>query len=143
MIGILFAVLASVCWASSAVLVRLGVQTLRPTTGTWVSLIPGTILIMALALVFNLSDFATLTAAAFFWFALGGLFNFALGRFLNATSIQRVGVARAAPLFSAAPLFATSMAIIFLGETTSVGLVAGTVSIVAGVVVITSEGVNR
>jgi drug/metabolite transporter (DMT)-like permease len=94
---------------------------------------------MSLAVVFNLDDITTLAAIAFFWFALGGLFAFALGRFLNAVSIQKAGVARATPLFSTAPLFATILAIIFLGETITLWLLLGTVTIVTGIILITSE----
>ena len=143
MLGVLFALLAATCWGTSAVLVRLGVQSLRPTTGTWISLIPGILLVMTLALVFNLDDITTLAAIAFFWFALSGLFNFALGRLLNAVSIQLAGVARAAPLFSAAPLFATILAVIFLNESITVWLLLGTFAIVSGVAIITGEAVER
>ena len=139
MLGVAFGLMAATCWGFSAILVRLGLQHLRPTTGTWTSLVPGGILVMSLAVVFNLDDITTLAAIAFFWFALGGLFAFALGRFLNAVSIQKAGVARATPLFSTAPLFATILAIIFLGETVTLWLLLGTVTIVTGIILITSE----
>ncbi|MDP6102520.1 MAG: DMT family transporter [Dehalococcoidia bacterium] len=139
MLGVAFGLMAATCWGFSAILVRLGLQHLRPTTGTWTSLVPGGILVMSLAVVFNLDDITTLAAIAFFWFALGGLFAFALGRFLNAVSIQKAGVARATPLFSTAPLFATILAIIFLGETITLWLLLGTVTIVTGIILITSE----
>ena len=142
MLGVTFALLAATSWGFSAILVRLGVQSLRPTTGTWMSLIPGIILIMALAAIFNWDNIASLAAIAFFWFALSGLFNFALGRLLNATSIQLAGVARATPLFSTAPLFATILAIIFLGESITVWLLLGTLTIVAGIALITSDQVG-
>ena len=94
---------------------------------------------MSLALVFNPDVFPELTAVAFVWFALSGLFNFALGRFFNAVSIQMAGVARATPLFSTAPLFATILAVIFLGESVTPWLIVGTVTIVCGIALITSE----
>ena len=142
MLGVILALLAAACWGLSAILVRLGVQSLRPTTGTWMSLIPGMILMMTLAAMFNLDDIKSLRAIAFFWFGLSGLFNFALGRLLNATSIQLAGVARATPLFSTAPLFATIFAIIFLGESITVWLLLGTLTVVAGIALITSEQVR-
>ena len=139
MLGVIFALLAATCWGFSAILVRLGLQHLRPTTGTWTSMIPGIIMVMTLALVFNLDDIRALAAGAFLWFALSGLFNFALGRVLNTVSIQLAGVAKATPLFSTAPLFATILAIIFLGETVNPWLVLGTGTIISGIVLITSE----
>ena len=142
MVGVVFGLLAATCWGFSAIFVRMGLQYLRPTTGTWVSLIPGGVIVMGLAVVFNLDDITTLATIAFFWFALGGLFNFALGRFLNAVSIQLAGVARATPLFSTAPLFATILAILFLGETITPWLLLGTLTIVSGIALITSEQVR-
>ena len=142
MLGIAFGLMAATCWGFSAILVRLGLQHIRPTTGTWLSLLPGTILVMALALVFNPEVFPTLTAVAFLWFALSGLFNFALGRFFNAVSIQLAGVARATPLFSTAPLFATILAVIFLGESVTPWIIVGTLTIVCGIALITSEQVR-
>ena len=97
---------------------------------------------MGLALVFNRDAFPALTVVAFLWFALSGLFNFALGRFFNTVSIQLAGVARATPLFSTAPLFATILAILFLGESVTPWLLLGTVTIVGGIVLITSEQVR-
>ena len=142
MLGIAFGLMAATCWGFSAILVRLGLQHIRPTTGTWLSLLPGCVLIMGLALVFNRDVFPTLTVVAFLWFALSGLFNFALGRLFNAVSIQMAGVARATPLFSTAPLFATILAVIFLGESVTPWLIVGTVTIVCGIALITSEQVR-
>ena len=142
MLGIAFGLMAATCWGFSAILVRLGLQHIRPTTGTWLSLLPGCVLVMGLALVFNRDVFPTLTVVAFLWFALSGLFNFALGRLFNAVSIQMAGVARATPLFSTAPLFATILAVIFLGESVTPWLIVGTVTIVCGIALITSEQVR-
>ena len=139
MTGIVFGLAAATCWGISALLVRLGLQYIRPSTGTWISLIPGCFLITGLAAVFNIGSFMELPMIAIFWFALGGLFNFALGRFLNTNSIHMVGLAKATPLFSTAPLFATLLAIIVLGEKITPWLVLGTVTIVIGIILITSE----
>ncbi|MBI2856663.1 MAG: EamA family transporter, partial [Chloroflexi bacterium] len=101
------------------------------------------VLVMALAALFNSGDIRSLAALAFFWFALSGLFNFALGRLLNAVSINLAGVARAAPLFSTAPVFATILGVTFLGESVTPWLVLGTLSVVAGIALITSEQAPR
>ena len=143
MLGVVLGILAASSWGLSAILVRLGVQSLRPSTGTWVSLIPGLIVVMALAFLFNYDDIKSLAALAFLWFALSGLFNFALGRLLNAVSINMVGVAKAAPLFSTAPLFATILGVTLLGESITPWLLLGTFCVVAGIALITSEQAQR
>lgn len=142
MLGILLALFAATFWGFSAILVRLGLQHLRPTTGTWVSMIPGILLVMTLAVVFNVENITDLEAIAFLWFAVSGFFNFALGRFFNTLSIQLSGVTRATPLFSTAPLFAMILAIIFLGEAVTPWLFFGTIVIVSGIILITGEQVN-
>ncbi len=139
MLGVLFGVIAATCWGFSAVLVRFGLQYMRPTTGTWVALVPGFLLVMALAFIFNGDDIRSLTYVGLMWFAIAGFFNFALGRLLNTFSISLAGVARATPLFNTAPLFATIFAMIFLGETITLWLIIGTGTIVSGVILITSE----
>jgi len=139
MIGIAFAVLAASCWGFTAVFIRLGLQYMRPTTGTWVALFPGFIILLILALIFNRDDIFSLGPEAFLWFALAGFFNFALGRFLNAFSTSLVGITRATPLFNTAPLFATILAIVFLGENITLWVIIGTGTVISGVVLITSE----
>lgn len=143
MLGICLALLASVCWGVSAILVRLGVESLRPSTGTWISLIPGVVVSMLLALILNLNDIRILVAGVILWFALSGLLNFALGRLLNTVSINLVGVSKAAPLFGTAPLFATILSVAFLGEKITPWLILGTLCVVAGISLITSEQSQR
>ncbi len=139
MLGVLFAVLAASCWGFTAIFIRLGLQYMRPTTGTWVALLPGFVIVLTLAFIFNSDDILSLGYKAFLWFALAGFFNFALGRFLNAFSTSLVGVTKATPLFNTAPLFATIFAVIFLGESITFWVVIGTGTIITGVVLITSE----
>ena len=141
--GIHFAIFASFCWGVSAVLVRLGVNSISPTTGTWISLLPGSLAIMTIALLLHLQDILQLPKVAFMWFALGGFLNFALGRLLNTIGIKLVGVSKAAPLFSTAPVFATILGITFLGETITIQLILGTSLVVCGIVLITSEQLQR
>lgn len=143
MTGVVFALAAATSWGFAAILVRLGVQSLRPTTGTWMSLVPGAFMVMALAVVFNLDDLRALAGIAFAWFALSGLFNFAMGRLFNTISVDLVGVTRAAPLFASAPLFATIFAVVFLGESISPLLLVGTITIMSGIALITTEGMNQ
>ena len=139
--GVVFGLLASIGFGSTAILVRLGVQSVRPTTGAWISLLTGSLVVFVLALVFASQDFANLVPVAFFWIGIMGFLNFAMGRLLNIFSIQRVGATRAAPLFSLAPLSAMALAVIFLGEIPNTLMLAGTLLVVAGVGLITSDQV--
>jgi drug/metabolite transporter (DMT)-like permease len=141
--GFNFAILAACCWGISNVLVRIGVHSLSPTTGTWISLLPGSVAILGFVLIFHLDEILALPGLAFIWFALAGFLNFALGRLLNTIGIKLVGVSKAAPLFSTAPLFATVLGVTFLNESITPQLILGTLLVVAGAVLITSEPVKQ
>ena len=141
--GILLAFGAASCLGVSAFLVRLGVHSINPLTGLWISLVSGLALVFGLAFAFNAEHFGQLSLIPILWFALNGLFNFAIGRMVNYLSIHLAGVTRATPIFSTAPLFATILAIMYLGESATIWLLIGTGTIVAGVALITSDGIRR
>ena len=139
MIGILLAFCAAVSWATGAILVRIGLQHLRSTTGTVISLISGLIMVMTLAVIFHWESITRLPSEMFLWFFLSGLLTFPLGRFLNYSAVQRIGVGRAMPIMGIAPLFATLYAIVLLGEVVTVPLILGTIAITGGITMIVSS----
>jgi len=93
-----------------------------------------------LALALNFDEVVGLSPAALFWFGLIGVVNYVIGRQFNYASIDRIGVVRASPLFSTAPLFAMILAVSFIGESVNPAIVIGTLIIVAGIyLVVTSQ----
>lgn len=74
------------------------------------------------------------------WFMVAGAIAPLITQFLFYASILRVGVARAAPLRNTTPLFASVLAVIFLGEQWSLALAGGTVMIIAGATLLGSRG---
>jgi len=70
-------------------------------------------------------------------FLLAGLLGPGIGRTLNITSIERIGVSRSIPLVGIAPFFATIFAILFLGEAYSFYIFAGMALITFGIFVLT------
>ena len=141
MTGILLALAAACCWAWSAILARLGLSTgIKASTATFISIVASFLLVAVVALCSDFDDIIRLTPIALLWFGLIGIINYVLGRQFNYASINRIGVVRASPLFSSAPLFAMILAIIFLGESINPAIVIGTVTIVAGIyLVVTSQ----
>jgi len=102
-------------------------------------MIVGLILVFTLALIFHFEEMVSLAAVSFAWFALLGSIQYPLGRFLNFTSLKMAGVARAAPLLSATPIFAALWAITLGGEELTTVTLVGTMLLVAGVALIASE----
>ena len=132
------ALLASVGFGASAIFARLGLQHVRSSTGTVVSLVAGVLLIGTIALILHGGEMFALPAVAFAWFALLGFINYPLGRFLNFTGVHLAGVGRAIPILAATPLVAVSLGVIVGGETLTIFTALGTGAIVGGVVLIVS-----
>ena len=73
-----------------------------------------------------------------------GILQFPLGRLMNFSGIHRAGVGPATALASTAPLFAALWAVLFLGESLSLLVGLGIVSVVAGAgLVVTSTAGRR
>ncbi len=130
---------AALGFGTSPIFARLGLRYMRPTTGTLVSLIVGTAITMSLALLFHLEEVFALSGFAFVWFLLSGVMNFPLGRLLNFVSVDMAGVYRATPIIGASPLFATALALTVGGESINAPTLLGTLSIIAGVMVVLSQ----
>jgi drug/metabolite transporter (DMT)-like permease len=133
MLGVLFSLAAAAGFGGSAVLARIGLQYVRPVTGTLISLIVGILITTILAFVFHYDDIRGLAAIAFAWFLLVGILNYPLGRLLNYTSVSKLGVSKSAPVVGASPLFAAVVAVTFGGETMNLPLFVGTVAIIGGI----------
>jgi len=138
-LGAALALSAALGFGASAVFVRIGVQYIRPTTGTFVSLLVGIVITLTLALVFHFDDILTLSGVAFAWFLLSGTLNFPLGRLLNFTSVSRIGVSRSAPIVGASPLFAAILGITVGGESMNLLIFLGTLAIICGIAIIVGQ----
>jgi drug/metabolite transporter (DMT)-like permease len=138
-LGVLLGLSAAVGFGASAVFARLGLQYIRATTGTAVSLVVGTIVTTVIAFALHTDAIFDLAAVAFLWFLLSGIINFPLGRLLNYTGVGLAGVSRSAPIVGASPLFATVAAITLGGESINATIALGTVAIISGLVLILSQ----
>jgi drug/metabolite transporter (DMT)-like permease len=138
-LAVAFALAAAVSWAFSAVSVRVALRYMPATTGTFLSLLSGLVLMLLVVAAFERERLEELTLAATGIFAAVGLFNFILGRYLNFLSISHLGVARATPLTASTPLFAALMAVVLLGEGLSVPTVLGTALVLAGIYLVLKQ----
>ncbi len=139
MVGILLGILGAFLFGSSPIFARLGLQYVRTTTGTFTSLLAGSVLLGILAVPLHTREMLSLPVAALLWIALLGLLNFPLGRYFNFTAVRLAGVARATPILSTSTLFAVLFAIIFIDETPTLLTLIGGLLIVGGVVLTVSE----
>ena len=138
-LAIVFALLAAVGWGTGAVFARLGLQHMRSTTGTVVSLAAGVVMVGSLALAVNRDIMFTLPVVALLWFLLLGTINYPLGRYFNFLGVHLAGVSRASPILAAAPVVAVILGITLGGESLTPFIGLGTVMINVGVVLIVTE----
>ena len=129
----LIALAAALSYAISGIAAKRGLRYSTPVTVTLVSVaIHATVLSIAL-LIFR--GVPMVSWWVFFLFVLSGVIQPIL-RFLTYSGIHYVGAAAGTTLRGAHPLFSTSLAILFLGESLNLLIVLGTISIVAGVALI-------
>lgn len=140
--AVAFAFAAACCWGTAAIFTRLGLQHMRSTAGTFISLVTSFVLVMSLALIFDFRNLVAIPLIAFAWLALQGLLNFVVGRFLNMTGVSLAGASRATPIVAVSPLFAATFAFFFLRERPTVPLIFGTLAIIAAVVLIVRESLR-
>ena len=139
MLGVVLGLSAALGFGATAVFARLGMQHMRPTSGTLASLVVGTTITMALAFAFHWDEIFVLSGIAFLWFLLSGAINFPMGRLLNFTGVSLAGVSRASPVVGTSPLFATILAITIGGESVTLLVLLGTISIIGGLALILSQ----
>ena len=139
MLGAAMALTAAMGFGAAAVFARIGLQYMRPTTGAFVSLLIGIAITLTLALVFHFDDIFALSGIAFVWFLITGTLNFPLGRLLNFTSVNKIGVSRSAPIIGAAPLFSGILGVTVGGESMNIFIFTGTLVIIGGIAMIVGQ----
>lgn len=124
--------------AIAAVLIRQGLRSGSAYAGYWVNLAVGTAGLWAVVLWLGASGPIHARGVAFF--ALAGLVGTVAGRLLRFVSIDKVGASVTAALNNLYPFVSAGLAILLLGERVTLAIVAGTVVIVLGTVLLSASG---
>ena len=95
------------------------------------------------ALIVATGRFSEMNAAGAGWFLLAGLGNPIFHMVFYFLGIQRIGIARSAPLKGSGPIFAVIFAFGFLGERLVLLQYLGIAMVVGGILVISTEGWSR
>jgi len=138
-IGVLLVILAAIFWGTGNTVARVGLQSVKATSATILSLATGLIVALIIVLVFEFEALVSVSLVAIGWFALIGIFHFALGRLFLYQSMRYIGSARGTSITHSYPLFALILAVMFLEETSTIPVIIGTVSIVGGIYLLLSE----
>ncbi|OLC30215.1 MAG: hypothetical protein AUH81_20625 [Candidatus Rokubacteria bacterium 13_1_40CM_4_69_5] len=133
----LLALLAAFAFSIAGVLLKRGLQYATPLTAALVSVTFTTGLVWLVAAV--TTELSLLLTGKILPFLIAGLVAPGLARLAVFIGVDRIGVARAAPLVATAPLFSVVMAILFLGERPSWMLLVGAACIVTGGVLLSQR----
>jgi drug/metabolite transporter (DMT)-like permease len=88
-------------------------------------------------------EFSELNTPGLIWFLVAGFMNPLVFMAFYLIGMQRIGVARSAPIKGSAPLFAVLFAAGYLGERLEVLQYLGIALVVGGILVISTEGSRR
>jgi DME family drug/metabolite transporter len=124
--------------AGATIFIRQGLRGSDSFTGFWINLVVGTIGLWAVVILTG--GLGPVTTRGIVFFVLAGLVGTVGGRLLRFVAIDKVGAPTAAALINLHPLFATVVAIAVLGEHVTAPILAGTVVIVVGTVLLSIGG---
>ena len=133
MSGQLLAFITAISYASALISARRGLKYSTPTTVTLVSILMQNLLLWT-------GVFATGGVHAVPWegvalFSLVGITQLGV-RLLAYTGVEKIGASRSSALQSVSPLISASLAIALLKETTTALIIAGTLLVVIGIVLV-------
>jgi len=131
-----YAFQAALCFSIAHVLIRRGLVGSNALTCSLISLATTTTAFWLLVLI--LIPLSALWTPAIGYFVIAGVFAPAIGQTLGYIGIERIGVARSSPIVNSAPIFSSSFAVLFLGEVWTAQNVLGTLSVIIGVIILSS-----
>ena len=137
-LGIALAALSALFVAIQALFVRVGTVHGRSNDALFVVILVNVAVLLPVTLVLEAPNYG-LTLRSVAVFAGAGLIGTLVGRALLYAGIKRVGASRAEPVKASMPLFASVVAVVLLGETMSVGNLAGILLIIVGITLISWE----
>jgi drug/metabolite transporter (DMT)-like permease len=132
------ALASALCSAGATILIRQGLRGGNTYGGFWINLVVGTVTFWSAVLL--VGPMGPISVRGIALFALTGLVGTIAGRFLRFVSIQRVGASVAAAVMSLYPFVSSALAILLLGERVTPPVVAGTVVIVVGTILLSASG---
>ncbi|WP_456421659.1 DMT family transporter [Thermococcus sp.] len=135
-IGVALALASAFSWASSTILVRMGLRRLSPIGANIFRLyVASALFLLIFALTGNLGVFklpARLLVLAF----ISAQFGFVIGDYFYFNALKRMGVSRTVPITSTYPLWAILWAMLFLGKKVKPHVILGAVLVVLAIIIV-------
>jgi uncharacterized membrane protein len=129
---------SALCAALAAFLIQRGLRGASFYAGAWINVVVGAVAAWsAAALLVPIEEYSWQAVP---YFALSGLIGTTGGRLFRVLAIQKVGAPVAAAVNNVTPLVASALAILLLGERVTPPIVAGTLVIVTGTILLSLSG---
>ena len=129
---------SALCTACATMLIQRGLLRSSFYAGAWINVVVGAIAAwVATLLLVPVSEW---TWRAVPYFVFSGVVGTAGGRLFRVLAIQKVGAPVAAAINNLAPLVATGLAILVLGERVTLPILTGTLVIVTGTILLSLSG---
>ena len=141
MAAIGLSILAAFGFASSAILVRQGMQSVFPLPGVLVSLFVSFILSSTMVLAFAYDDIGNIPQEAILWIVGLGVITFLGGRTQNFLASNLIGASRSSLFIASQAPFAAIFAVAFTGETIHPLVALGTAGVVGGLLFSTGDSI--
>jgi uncharacterized membrane protein len=132
------ALASAFCSALATIFIQRGLHGSNFYAGFWINVVVGMVALWFAVLV--LVPPGGFTWRAVPYFVLSGVLGTAAGRFFRVVAIEKVGGPVAASINNLHPFIATSLAILLLGERVTLSVIAGTLVIVLGTVLLSQSG---
>ena len=132
-----FAFQAALCFSIAHIFVRRGLVNSNALTGSFISLGTSAAIFWLLALA--LVPLSTLRAPGVGYFVAAGVFAPAIGQTLGYVGMEKIGVARSAPILNTSPIFSSIFAVFILGEVWTRQNMLGTCLVILGIIVLSSS----
>ena len=132
-----FAFQAALCFSIAHIFVRRGLVNSNALTGSFISLGTSAAIFWLLALA--LVPLSTLRAPGVGYFIAAGVFAPAIGQTLGYVGMEKIGVARSAPIVNTSPIFSSIFAVFILGEVWTRQNMLGTSLVIAGIILLSSS----
>lgn len=140
MIGIIFAFIATLSWATGSLFDRKAVENITPFLANTLRAIPAAVFIFILMVFFEgFKYFLAISLLDMFLILIGTILAFIAGNYFFLFSLRKIGVSRTMPIAYSYPLFAILFSYIFLSETLIYISIIGEILIVLGIYIISRE----
>lgn len=135
-----FALANAFLFALHNMLTKKGLRYSNPTTAVVTSLCINMVFLWTVSILFV--PLESLTNSAILIFAVVGLFQPGLTRFLTYKGIETLGIAITDPIRASTPLFSAFFAILFLGESMALPILFATLLIIVGITLLSHQGAS-